>query len=84
MVSAHYFRVNMKINFARFCDDTFDMIPPIHEAMKQKRAWQTCCVPQCQNTNLNRSMFHLPKVVRKVKKQEVINEENLIRYGKMI
>jgi len=44
-----------------------------------KRVRQACCVGDCNNTNLNRSMYHLPKVTKTISKEEVINDSNLIR-----
>ncbi|XP_034240282.1 uncharacterized protein LOC117644774 [Thrips palmi] len=64
----------------RMYDDDMDIIPMIYEVIKEKRAWQTCCVPKCNNTNVNKSMFHFPKPVKQVERQEVINEDNLKRY----
>ncbi|KAK3923264.1 ATP-dependent DNA helicase [Frankliniella fusca] len=68
------------IDSERAFDDEIDIVSLINEAIKPKRAWQTCCVPSCENTNLNSSMFHLPKPIKIVHKEEVLNEDNLLRY----
>lgn len=60
-------------------DEMMDMVPIIHEIAKEKRAWQVCCVPHCDNTNLHGSMFHFPKVLRNHKGCSEINEPNVKR-----
>jgi hypothetical protein len=61
-------------------DENIVNIPYLYESAKAKRAWQTCCVQGCKETNLTRTMFHFPKVTFLKKGVEILNEDKLQRY----